>query len=85
MLGSLGFENAYALAMRPDRAAALGVRTIADLAPHAPQLTLGSDLEFLSRPEWAALRDTYRPRVPGGALVQPDLHVPRACRTARST
>ena len=37
VLGSLGFENAYALAMRADRAAALGVRTIADLAPQAPR------------------------------------------------
>ena len=59
VLGALGFENAYALAMRRDRAAALGVRTIADLAPLTPRLTLGSDLEFLSRPEWAALKQAY--------------------------
>ena len=59
VLGPLGFENAYALAMRGDRAAELGVRSIADLAPRAPQLTLGADLEFLSRPEWAAIRDAY--------------------------
>ena len=59
LLGALGFENAYALAMRADRAAALKVRSIADLAREAPQLKLGSDLEFLSRPEWAALRDAY--------------------------
>jgi osmoprotectant transport system permease protein len=59
VLGRLGFENAYVLAMRADRAAALGVRTIADLAAHAPQLTLGSDLEFLSRPEWSALQSAY--------------------------
>jgi osmoprotectant transport system permease protein len=59
VLGALGFENAYALAMRRDRAAALGVRTIADLAPLTPRLTLGSDLEFLSRPEWAALKRAY--------------------------
>jgi osmoprotectant transport system permease protein len=59
LLGPLGFENAYALAMRSDRAAAIGARTIADLAREAPQLKLGSDLEFLSRPEWAALRDAY--------------------------
>ncbi|MBA3897177.1 MAG: ABC transporter permease, partial [Sphingomonadaceae bacterium] len=52
-LGSLGFENAYALAMRPRP----GVRTIADL--DAPSLVLGADLEFLDRPEWAALRHTY--------------------------
>jgi osmoprotectant transport system permease protein len=60
MLGSLGFENAYVLAMKRARAAELGVRSIADLARHAPQLALGSDLEFLSRPEWAALQQAYR-------------------------
>jgi osmoprotectant transport system permease protein len=59
ILGPLGFENAYALAMRRDRANALGIHTIADLARHAPDLTLGSDLEFLSRPEWAALKGAY--------------------------
>jgi osmoprotectant transport system permease protein len=59
VLGPLGFENAYALAMRRDRAQALGIHTIADLATHARDLTLGSDLEFLSRPEWAALKGAY--------------------------
>jgi len=59
VLGALGFENAYALAMRSGRAAELGVRTIADLTPLAPRLRLGSDLEFLSRPEWTALKQAY--------------------------
>ena len=59
VLGPLGFENAYALAMRRSRAKALGITTIADLAKYAPQMTLGSDLEFLSRPEWKALREAY--------------------------
>src|SRR6185437_11926137 len=59
VLGSLGFENAYALTMRPDRAKALGVASIADLAREAPRLTLGSDLEFLSRPEWRAVQTAY--------------------------
>jgi osmoprotectant transport system permease protein len=59
VLGPLGFENAYALAMRQDRATALGVKTIADLSPLASRLTLGSDLEFLGRPEWSALKKTY--------------------------
>ena len=57
--GALGFENAYALAMRRDQAAALGVRSIADLARAAPGLVLGADLEFLSRPEWRAIRTAY--------------------------
>jgi osmoprotectant transport system permease protein len=59
VLGSLGFENAYAFVMRPDRAKALGVASIADLARVAPKLTLGSDLEFLSRPEWKAVEGAY--------------------------
>ncbi len=59
VLGPLGFENAYALAMRRDRAKALGITTIADLAKYAPRMTLGSDLEFLSRPEWTALHEAY--------------------------
>ena len=59
VLGPLGFENAYALAMTRQRAQALGVHTIADLAAHASNLKLGSDFEFLSRPEWAAIRDAY--------------------------
>jgi osmoprotectant transport system permease protein len=58
-LGSLGFENAYALAMRRERAEALGIRTVTDLATHAPALALGSDFEFFSRPEWTRLQDTY--------------------------
>jgi osmoprotectant transport system permease protein len=59
LLGPLGFENAYALAMRRERADALGIRTIADLARHAGELTFGTDLEFLSRPEWTTLKDAY--------------------------
>ena len=59
VLGSLGFENAYAFAMRADRAKALGVASLADLARQAPRLTLGSDLEFLSRPEWKAVDAAY--------------------------
>jgi osmoprotectant transport system permease protein len=59
VLGALGFENAYALAMRPERAAAAKIATIADLAPQTPRLKLGSDLEFLGRPEWAALKQAY--------------------------
>ncbi|HET6969577.1 MAG TPA: glycine betaine ABC transporter substrate-binding protein [Phenylobacterium sp.] len=59
VLGSLGFENAYAFAMRADRAQALGIASLADLAREAPTLTLGSDLEFLSRPEWRAVDAAY--------------------------
>lgn len=57
--GALGFENAYALAMRRSHAEALGIRTIADLARHAPELSIGGDFEFFGRPEWQALADAY--------------------------
>ncbi|MEX2127891.1 MAG: glycine betaine ABC transporter substrate-binding protein [Xanthobacteraceae bacterium] len=59
MLGDLGFENAYALAMRRDRAEQLRIRTIEDLVAHAPQLAIGGDYEFFDRPEWTSLRDAY--------------------------
>jgi osmoprotectant transport system substrate-binding protein/osmoprotectant transport system permease protein len=58
-LGSLGFENAYALAMRRERAQQLGVHTISDLARVAPQLSIGGDFEFFGRPEWQALDHAY--------------------------
>jgi osmoprotectant transport system permease protein len=59
VVGALGFENAYALAMRRDTAARLGIRRLSDLAPHAATMTLGADYEFLGRPEWRAVRKTY--------------------------
>lgn len=59
LIGSLGFENAYTLTMTHTRATALGIRTIADLAAHAGDLTIASDYEFFARPEWQALRNAY--------------------------
>jgi osmoprotectant transport system permease protein len=59
MLGGLGFENAYALAMRRDRADALGIHSITDLARHAQAMTIAGDYEFFARPEWTAIRETY--------------------------
>jgi osmoprotectant transport system permease protein len=59
VVAALGFENAYALAMRRDRAAALGVRRIGDLAAVAPELSIGGDYEFFDRVEWQAIRERY--------------------------
>jgi len=59
VLGGLGFENAYALAMSKQRADALGIRTLSDLGPHSPDLSIAGDYEFFARPEWQALRATY--------------------------
>ena len=58
-VGPLGFQNLYALAMRKDRAAELGIETIDDMIPIANTLVAAGDLEFFGRPEWIALRDTY--------------------------
>jgi osmoprotectant transport system permease protein len=59
MVGALGFENAYALAMRRTHAVELRVAGIGDLALHAPRLSIGGDYEFFGRPEWPAIRDGY--------------------------
>ncbi|MBA15893.1 MAG: ABC transporter permease [Sphingomonas sp.] len=59
MLGALGFENSYAFAMRGDDAARRGIASISDLRAVAPELAMGTDLEFLERPEWAAVRRAY--------------------------
>jgi len=59
LLGSLGFENAYAFAMRGPDAKQRGIASLTDLARIAPQLDLATDVEFLERPEWRAVRDAY--------------------------
>jgi osmoprotectant transport system permease protein len=58
-VGPLGFENAYAFAMRRDRAEALGIKTLADLAAYAPQMKIGGDFEIFSRPEWDRVVKSY--------------------------
>jgi osmoprotectant transport system substrate-binding protein/osmoprotectant transport system permease protein len=56
----LGFNNSYALAMRDDRAEALGLRTLSDLARH-PGLKLGLSQEFIGRADgWPGLKAVYR-------------------------
>jgi osmoprotectant transport system permease protein len=59
MTGELGFNNTYALVMRPDRAAKLGISKISDLRNH-PELKVGLTLEFLDRRDgWAPLSARY--------------------------
>jgi osmoprotectant transport system permease protein len=72
-LGPLGFENTYALAMPRAQATRLGVRTIEDLRPHTPRLTLGASLEFFGRPEWPQLRDTYGLSFAANVSMEPAL------------
>jgi osmoprotectant transport system permease protein len=72
LLGELGFENAYALVMPRQRAAALGIRSIADLASHAATMSMAADYEFFSRPEWAGLRNAYGLSFRAQRQMQPD-------------
>lgn len=58
-IGAIGFENAYAFAMRSDRARALNVKSLADIAAHAPELKIGGDYEIFLRPEWRAVVKAY--------------------------
>ena len=56
----LGFSDSYALAMREERAQALGIRTLSDLAKQ-PGLKLGLSQEFIGRADgWPGLKAAYR-------------------------
>jgi osmoprotectant transport system permease protein len=56
---SLGFKNNYALGMRKDVAAALGITRISDLRRH-PNLRLGFVHEFLDRQDgWPGIKGRY--------------------------
>jgi osmoprotectant transport system permease protein len=72
LLGELGFANAYALVMPRQRAEALGIHSIADLASHAGSLSMAADYEFFSRPEWAGIQKAYGLRFRTQRQMQPD-------------
>jgi osmoprotectant transport system permease protein len=76
LLGDLGFENAYALAMSKSRANELGVRSLADLAAVAPKLVIAGDYEFFQRPEWDALRKAYGLSFRGQRQMQAEFMYP---------
>lgn len=78
LVGPLGFENAYALAISRKRAQALGVRSLADLASRAPSLTAAADYEFFSRPEWKALQAAYGLNFRAQRQMQPEFLYPAA-------
>jgi osmoprotectant transport system permease protein len=59
ILGRLGFENAYAFALRRDVAERYNLASLTDLARASPEMTVGGDIEFFERPEWMAVRDAY--------------------------
>jgi len=56
----LGFNNSYALAMREERAQALGIGKLSDLGKHSG-LKLGLSQEFIGRADgWPGLKAAYR-------------------------
>jgi osmoprotectant transport system permease protein len=59
-LRPLGLNNTYALALREDKAEALGVETISDLAARARDLKAGFSIEFMNREDgWPGLQPFY--------------------------
>jgi len=72
MTAPLGFDNSYAISMRPEQAEALGIETISELRDH-PELTFGFSNEFMDRSDgWPAFRRAYDlPHRPNG--LQHDL------------
>jgi len=72
LLGALGFENAYALAMPKAKADKLGIRSIADLPAHAGELSIAGDYEFFERPEWKAIQSAYGLRFREQRTMQSD-------------
>ncbi len=59
-LPPLGFQNTYAIAVRPETADSLGLRTLSDLAAVSPRLTAGFTPDFIGRPDGLeGLRTTY--------------------------
>jgi osmoprotectant transport system permease protein len=72
LVGGLGFENAYALAMPRAKAQSLGIRSLADLAGRSQNLSIAGDYEFFGRPEWAAIRNAYGITFRAQRTMQPE-------------
>ena len=60
MTRPLGFNNSYAIGLRPATADSLGVSSISDLQRH-PEIRFGMSNEFMDRGDgWPSLRQRYR-------------------------
>jgi osmoprotectant transport system permease protein len=73
LVGALGFENAYALALRREQALELGVSRISDLVARAPLMSMGADYEFFQRREWKAIATKYGLRFQRERSMDPSL------------
>jgi len=76
MLGALGFENAYAFAVRPEDARDKSLRTLDDLARVSSDFNFGTDVEFLERPEWQMVRAAYPIRFKNARAFNPTFMYP---------
>jgi osmoprotectant transport system permease protein len=72
VLGPLGFENAYALAMTRKKASELNIHSISDLVSKANRLSIAGDYEIFARPEWAELRKAYGLNFRSQRQMQPE-------------
>jgi len=73
LLGPLGFENTYALAITEETSKRYNVHSLQELSSRAPDLRIGSDYEFFSRPEWFALSTSYHLRFAEQRTFDPSL------------
>jgi osmoprotectant transport system permease protein len=73
VVARLGFENAYALAVRSPRDGGPRVATISELAPLAPTLSVAGDYELFSRGEWRGLERIYGLRFAEQRTMDPTL------------
>jgi osmoprotectant transport system substrate-binding protein len=56
----LGFDNTFAMVVRGEDTRSLKLRTISDIAPHAPKWRAGFGYEFMERPDgYPGLANTY--------------------------
>jgi osmoprotectant transport system permease protein len=76
LVGGLGFENAYTLAITRKRAEQNNIKTLGDLARFSSNLSIASDYEFFGRPEWQALRATYGLLFKEQKTMQPEFMYP---------
>lgn len=75
-LGPLGFENAYALAMTRQKAAALNIATLDDLSRHAARLRVGGDNQIFLRQEWRDLCEQYGLKFAEQRMMEPTFMYP---------
>jgi osmoprotectant transport system permease protein len=72
-MGSLGFENAYAIAVRGQAARQNHWRSIGDLAAYAGRQKIGGDHQFFGRPEWKRVQELYGLRFAQQVAMDPGL------------